>query len=60
MGLRSQRRKEQSVASVMEIQHKLEISLKFKVGEANGWRSWGGGNSGGLIVLSWSLGLDSL
>jgi len=52
MGLNAQGSKEQSVASAIEIQQELEISSKFEVGEDNGWRSWGVGDSGGLIISS--------
>ena len=58
MGLNDQGSKEKSVASAIEIQQELEIYLKFEVGENNGWRSWVGGDSGGLIVSSRSLGLE--
>ena len=55
MGVNSQRSKEQSVASAMDIQQELEIFLKFEAGEGSGWRSWGGGGRGGLIVSFWSF-----
>jgi len=60
MSLNAQGSKEQSVASAMKIQQELEISFTFEVREDSDWRSWGGGDSVGLIVSSWSLGLELL
>ena len=60
MGINTQGSTEQFVASAMEIQQELEIFSKFELGVDSGWGLWSGGGSGGLIVLSWSLGLELL